>query len=676
MQKVKYYKYHIYLAAAIFVMAVISGLCNRIGIWKSLVFVFFEIAFMFFPGTMIVESLKMDYLTKIEQILLSLFSGFLLNTIVYCLLMFVKGGIFLWPVCLLIFAASIFLFIKKEVVFDKEENVSFVWKTILILNGIIFLIYLFAFSVRNMAPVSIPKNSFYSDFLYWTGDIVALKQKVPPINFRTLAEKYSYHYLSSIQLAMMSKMTGIRAVEVTGVFSYIQTNLFLILSAVCLVNRLIKSKWGKILALILLFFTTGLEEKSVVSYVWHMYILPMSFTMALALELMVFLLMIIQLRRKKMDTKILVFMLLALALCTGSKGPIGALALVGIGIACIYWIFDTGEIKKALIYGGAALFVFSFIYWGILSDGNAHFTLEKENETQEAEADIVVNEEELAALEEVFGTSDIMVKHSSAEAFLGGIGKYIDYLWYCNPVTLTAAIIGMWFAYRAKKVAIGYYMLFITCAVGTFLGHKLNYYGQSQMYFTLGVLPLAAICAGYILTSLYDKYVGIYIKKEAASYVVLCVLTIVLVWFSYANNLRGYLNENLLHGAQNLIGKELEWDDSDSSLTTNEYEAYEWLLKNTEEDTIVISDRYMNFQDFSMVVGVYSERMIYSPSDTNDITRLYCLFEGATDVIPLYEEKGVEYIVCTNRITPRAMELLPEDQIAYSNDEVVIYELY
>ena len=125
-------------------------------------------------------------------------------------------------------------------------------------------------------------------------------------------------------------MTGIQAVKVAVCYSFIESALLTGLSSYALVSRMMKNKAAQVLALLLLLFSTGYEEVVPMTYIWHMYLVPMSYDIAQALGLIVVTLLLVQLENEKTDVRNLVWSLCCL-LCGNQErgGSRGTLRLCG-----------------------------------------------------------------------------------------------------------------------------------------------------------------------------------------------------------------------------------------------------------------------------------------------------------------------------------------------------------
>ena len=254
-----------------FFMILISGVCNRIEWSVLLSILIYVICCIIIPGGGIFRLLPIRNTTFPEKILFIIAYGYIWTMILYVLLKCLKLNQYLQIVFAIQAVAFIcVIWIKKEV---EEQDC---YKKDMSWLGWVFAIFtlsLIVFSVRNSVPTFIDKNTWHNDMLFWIGDIIAIKHKIPPLNFRTLNEGYHYHYLGTLQLASISETTNISATLVAIVYSHVQSSIMLGLSAYCLFTRIITKRKTAAFALFLLFFSTGYERFVTVTWfchiIWH-----------------------------------------------------------------------------------------------------------------------------------------------------------------------------------------------------------------------------------------------------------------------------------------------------------------------------------------------------------------------------------------------------------------------
>ena len=650
------YSLYIQLGGLLFIMAAISGIANRSELWKILAFWWFQIGLILLPGMAVLQIAPVEGTTKLENLLFSYSFGYVINIMLYFVV--ASGDISdigcRW-ICLGITMISGFILYKKRSIQQEEKDIGekYLW---IIIVCTIFLIYFIAFSMKHVIPSFLGKNSWHSDLLYWIGDIVALKKDFPPVDFRTLSLNYSYHYFGALQLAFVSKATGLSAAEIALNYSYIQAVVMLGLSALSLVKRVLKRKKVILFTLFLLLFSTGWEKTTGVTFFWHIYQVPMAFNIAYSLEMIVFLLLLIQMTKGKCDHVNLFFLVAFLLICTGTKGPSGALVLLGIGIVCVNWLLKK-EYKKALLYGLVSLLAFGIIYYLLLASGNSSYL---ERAVYEDPYKIGLHNTLIVNLKIIFWKTL----------------KYFVNLILINPWIVVPAGLYILFVLLKRNIKIDDVAFLTMGAVGTILGYVLHYYGNSQIYFSLSALPFITILAGRGI-ELVAEINPLHGRERKYTTVIVTVIgTMGILATILCGNWKNSLQTYVIQGICHLCGKETDYEMVTQMMSYSEYEAYLWIMENTDRNSIFLSDRMLEEGVFCYIPGVFSERYIYRYLNEADLENGRKCFTGDSEILNLYKDKGVKYLI-QNKLISSPKKLFPEEDatLVFENEEVYVYKL-
>ena len=649
----------IILVGLIVFMTSVTGICNRINAGELLVYICFQILCLILPGAAVMALLPIKNLRKIESITLVYASGYMLTILLYAALMLTVGIRYVRGVFLLlpILACAVLAFKKnakmdctlktEEKSFEREENVIWIGTVLAV-----FFVMLVVFSMRWKIPYTAGSNNYETDFLYWTGDMVALKKHFPPKEFRTLAPGYRYHYFGALQQTAVSVVTGIQAVKVAVCYSFIESALLTGLSSYALVSRMMKNKAAQVLALLLLLFSTGYEEVVPMTYIWHMYLVPMSYDIAQALGLIVVTLLLVQLENEKTDVRNLVWSLCCLLCCTGTKSAAGAVVLCGFAAAYLYLFLSRSSRRTACIATGVMLVVFGAVgvyLWPIAKNYNLTLHL----------PDIQLN-----------GGSQAMQSLRSCAAWIVRYGVKTA---RSNCFTFIPAGIYCLYLLFSKKLKKGHLLFVVIILAGTMAAYVINFNGNSQMYFCFIAFPFAAVLTGCLAEIIFEKYL-----RGKAGYAAAGAISAAAIVFMLQNNYLGYFGSNLAAGVKN-IGSPNAVDRHKGEcllyVSQAQCEAYTWIRDNTEEDVILLSDRvWGNLHD---PTGVFSERYAYLFHDHDiDYLRGISCFAGDQEAVRYYAELGLDYIVQRKFYTP--LFTCPEDvgEVAFENEEVAVYRLY
>lgn len=625
------YRYQIELGILCFIMSLISAALNRGTIKGMLMFWIFMVCVITIPGTALLSVFPVNGSSRLESLLLSQIMGYIISMLVYSVTVLLK-----LDACLkLIYAgialiSFIILWSARKQKDEFEEINKSEEKTWMLLILILFLFSLFSFSLKNALPTFFEQNSWHKDLLYWGGDIASLTHSIPPVNFRTLDPGYSYHYFGALQVAAIAKTTGIPVAELAMQYSYIEAMIMLGLSSLCLTTRVIKK--NTIFTLFLLLFSTGLEKLTGVTFFWHIYQIPMSFNIAISLEMVVILLLLIQLEKEKLDFTILSYLLICLFVCTGTKGPSGAVVLCGIGMACLHWLVVEKNIKKVFWYGVFAVIIFLGIYKTLLMSGNGIY---------------LGNSSYVDSYKITLDNTWIV----NCKIFFWKSLKYLRYVVLINPLTFVPA--GMYVCYAAiKKNLKNEDIIFsLMIVVGTILGYVMHYDGNSEIYFTLAVFPFAAILAGKFWEKVFDDFAekG---KKTFIKKIEILVVIFVALFLDFKYNWKNSLQTSIKDGVEILQGISHDYDRKNCMMTNGEYEVYRWISHNTDFNAVFLSDRSLEEEEFCYIPGVFTERYMYNYIENNELEKTKECFQGDIEAIKYFINKHVRYIIQSRQISP------------------------
>lgn len=645
------YRYQIELGILCLLMTFISTVLNRGTIQGMFMFWIFMVGVIIVPGTALLSVFPVNASTRLESLLFSQIMGYIISMLVYSVTVLLKLDAYLK---LIYVGIALISFVILWSIRKQKDNFGEInkreEKTWMLLILILFFVSLIIFSLKNALPTFFEQNLWHNDLLWWEGDIASLTHSIPPVNFRTLNTSYSYHYFGALQVAAIAKTTGVPVAELAIQYSYIEAMIILGLSSLCLTIRVIKK--NAVFTLFLLLFSTGLEKLTGVTFFWHIYQVPMSFNIAISLEMVIILLLLIQLEKEKLDFIILSYLLICLFVCTGTKGPSGAIVLCGIGMTCLYWLAAEKNMKKAFGYGVLAVIIFGGIYKTLLVSGNGAY----------------------------LGSSSYVDSYKitldntwivNCKIFIWKLLKYFRYVVLINPFTFVPAGMYVCQAIVKKRLKFEDIIFSLMLVVGTILGYILHYYGNSEIYFTLAVFPFAAILAGKfwgkVFASLAEKQ--IFIKRTT---IFLLIFAILFLDFKY--NWKSSLQTSIKDGVGILKGISPDCDVSNRMMTNEEYEVYRWISYNTDFDAIFLSDRSLE-EGFCYIPGVFSERYMYNYLENNELEKAKECFQGDIEAIKYFIDKHIKYFIQNRQISPDFY--CPEEygRKIYDNGIIVIWEM-
>ncbi len=603
-------------------------------------------------------------LSRVETVLISYVWGHVLNIGVYLLTVPFGLGAYIKVVYIVLTLVSVGILICRA---DRERVPVFHIgrdEIIGILAIIVlFLICLIVYSMRW--ALTEQGKDFHNDLLFWIGNTIALKEQFLPIDFRALYGGYKYHYLGSMQQAVAAIVTDMPVFNLAVRYSYIGGVLIFGLASGCFVMRVVKNSKAVLFTLFLVMFATGWECLAGVTYLWHIYMVPMSFEIALGFEFVILLLVIIQNSEKRVNLYILTAVAFYLAVCTGTKGPSGMFVVCGIGIMCIYWMFVRKEYTKSLLYGVVTLASFGFVYVSLLATRQQGYVM-----VSAAEVAGSVSE----AAQAVDAVQVLYGKLSSAAMWLVG---YFRYIFLVNPWTFVPAILFSIYQIVRRAISIEQIIMLVLVVIGSILGYHIQYEGASQMYFTLAVCPFAAVLAGTGVDNIFNlcEMTGKFRKIMVNSTFV--ILLFVIGYVTITGNCKRRLSDHIRIGLAILRDEPYEQTGWNWIMSQNEYQAYDWIRENTETDAVFLSDTFfINGYHSYYYPGVFTERRIFFYRNDGDIEPGRACYDGDERAVGILKEKGIDYIIQNKYRSPgfRLSETLGEN--VFENEEMAVYKLY
>ena len=234
-------------------------------------------------------------------------------------------------------------------------------------------------------------------------------------------------------------------------------------------------------------------------------------------------------------------------------------------------------------------------------------------------------------------------------------------------------------------------MIYAACAVGLIAMFFLNYSGHSQVYFGLVTIALVPIVSFWLIEDLSQE-------TRASRFVFrLSVISMSVALVFTAASLAVYFSRHAELAVQSADPSVRH--TGYMSVTNDEYEAMEWIDKNTEYDSLLATDRYysVNPKKYSyenrwdnrfFLYAVYSNRFTYIsgsgyslpeadwPIRKEMIETNNKLYDEAFDERGnLARQLDIDYVVVSKRYTD-VNDLSNEDyELCFSNDDVTIYKI-
>ncbi len=643
----------LFLPMTFFLICLFMSLTFEHKILHGIFFALFQIFGLLLPGFAIVQLLGPEIKTNVHCLAYSYFAGFCFNIIEYFLI--VPFGFRSYAVIFpIVFALLSFLLLwvkRKTIILRfsrmvRDRN----GETICVVFFIItFGIEFFTYAGKNLLPPSIEYNRLYNDCMYWIGNSIELTKEFPVCDFRNYPEPYNYHYFSSLQLALISLVTGIKPIVLGFGYSYLQPVIMLILGGYCLFKELGTHR-DAAFGMAILLFTSGLENISRVSYSAHMFIGQFGFDYGMGL-LTFYLYILYKINiSEKVYLRDCIAMLAVLFVLCGTKGPLAAIGIVPLGILCFSWLFQKNKRKLAFGLGIPALVVFLFAYLFIV------------NISGYGDISAVFGGKKLYELSETVVALRTAIFSMAGPAFVKEVLFAIVYCVFCQPCIFILMVIAMIQSIRKRKIDAFSVSLVIGIAIGMCLAIYTGIWGGSGMYFAMAAFPMGIAFIMLNKDRLFDLTIG----------KICCVL---LFTVSFAGWVIGYKEISPIScaktGLKNYLGIENVENRSHPHFVSNsQMDAYYYLHEIAEVDEQIATNRN------GYVVGVFTECYVVSTGDTEGLFATDDPIEQEQYIIQL-KERGVKYLVYDKPYTPMFRLQCSEDgyKVLYENDSTIIYQL-
>ncbi len=656
----------------ILLLALFTGMTTVLGSasWVAgLVFFLFQNLFILVPGAGVLAVLGLKPISKLELVSFSYGIGYAVNIITYYLVML--SGIkayAVWVLSLETLLAAVVLHKKKDCLPAPEEDAA---GNIIcgVMLCIFFLCRFFLYFGVNKIPSAGESNFYTADLMYYIGNSVEMAKECPPMDFRWHIQPYKYHLFGSAQMALLQMTVKIPMVILEFSYGFIQPCILLVFSTYSLLKRLGLKKVFCALGLFAALFMTGWEEGTICSYMAHILIVPFGLDIGLAYMILSVLFYILYLREKNTNGGILLALLLFMATCTGAKGPFGVVFTGAVGIDCAYRFCVKRAYKQTLAVGLGVLGIFLLVFFGVISEG--FNTVNGANSLDITLLGIVLDSRAGGAVLR-------RLPASLPQGIRYGIAA-VSYLIMAIPGLgmLPVAI----FAARKKinKDVLEKNLIFVyIIVVGVFLGFLTSQSGYSQMYFLLAVIPFVAVLLAKVLSGMEGRLKNLIAVGTAAVILLL--------------GIRGYKQYQDYYetGLDNLTkGLGTGWQTEQPNLVTyEEYEAYEWIRKNTEENSLLVSNVMLRpNHGRSFVTGAFSERHLwlegweygYAVRTADEVSRQQDITARAMEndavAIGTLVNEGVDYLVQIKQISPGFRLGAQFGCPVFENNGVCIYQL-
>lgn len=651
------------------ILVLIAGCVGRREVSESVIFWLYQIFCISLPGIVICRRIKIGIRTDFELLVLGYFAGYIMNLALYYVLAPFMGDIspIGFRIGMGIIAVTSLICICKERDFRIRSDKG--GKCL----GLAFILVYFAlltvlYNGRNILPPAADAD-LPNDVCIWLGNTISLMKKFPPVNFIWYVHPLAYHYFSSMQLAVLSLVSGLEASGVAFSFSYVQSTFLLMGGSYLALREFANKKYIIAGAMTVLFFTTGVEAQSTVTYATHLFLEPFGLEYGLAFS---FLLIYLIRRFFRIDIRPgqTAVILICLAALLGIKLPLGCILLVYLGIICISWLFS-GRIKKAFGTGISLIAVFLLIFFGVCNSHNTYpMSLnwyESAQEQAEEPAEGVPEEEteREPVPEEVSGQEDSPGLWLRFKIF---VYDCLEYVYQANPVIMILGVV--FFLLKllvCRRISVEDIATISAWGTGVFIGSQGHMIGMSEMYFIMGTFPIVVCWTAYNLDMVLQA------AKVRVFRAAICVPVMIVIAFGIRNTRENtyfclkdiwpVAIERVRHPREE--GKNIYG----ASITRAEYAACQYVKSETETQDIIYE---INAVGLSHLYGLFTER--YSIVYNEMISREY-LLRKIEDELPLARGQKEVFVIVAEEIEKTEQQLDELGECVFEQEGVKVLKV-
>lgn len=613
-----------------------------VGVIDNLSFAVFQILLLALPGASLTLALFKDReFSPLGFIFVSYALGYALNIAGYFVTAFIGissvhalivAGVF---TVILVLTAALkirtdgFCLIRKFSKGDVPYIVLFV---------LFFAVVVCEYSTRYSVPAADDTiRVYHADALFWVENSAALKKGFPPEEFRLSGTRLYYHYFASVWVAFASLITGIDTFSISYALYPFGKCLLLFGGLYSAALVWFDKERDRILFLLVLLFTTGLEKYSIINYVAHIVTLPFGFDIAHAYGAYFLAGLYLQFREKQFSVCLVVVTAVAFLMCAGHKAPLALIYLVFAGIICFFWLIKK-QTGKAFANGISVLVCFAAVMVlcvGFLTGVESRVNAGQFSHCALLRAGPLFEQYEAVALS---GAS----ARSKLAAYISSMTKLVLSV---HPLVLFLVFTGIVVLIVRKNADIIDAALLATFCVGMCMGLFNAQEGVSQMYYCM-----AAFVPGTLLgLRNYDYFFG---RTPKAAF---AMSSAFLIFGGYL--FFGSLSEKKADVPT--TGASLP-----GSIQYSDYEALCWIRDNTAVDSVIVSDRSAVLGiDNYMYYGTFSERAEYLEGDryfygtyvderASRRETIKALYENDESALEDVKAVAVDYIIQTKWITP------------------------
>ena len=651
----------------------------------------FMLFYVLLPGCLIIDAAgpKCDHMSTF--LIRGFFTGFALNILLYFITDLIGNDLLLYAVCPVLSVVAIVRIIRGRS--GRRISVRSLYKNIpaglFLFVALVFLYSFFTTQCTYIPPYKAAFATIKLDFGFHAGIINALAEGFPPDNPWVSGMSIYYHFFTEMLYSIPVRLFGVHSEEVLlSCTPYIITP---VLS--CALYSFFREfladgkKCGFCCLSLILANMFVLKDYPSSWFLYHLFSNINNAGMGVAGMLVILPVLKAWDPGVKRDSergalKDVIFLAVMIMLTTGIKGPMAVVIVGGlIGTVLLGLIMrklSWKVIPPTVIATAAFIFIYIYVVGARgVSQTNGH-------------GGTLLNPWEV--------TDIFFLKNRILDLFPSRTMGLPALLLCFVLMSLTAFAVPFIIGYirelflvlsGRKDFCLSKVTVYASCLVGYLALLLLNYSGHSQVYFGFASLILVPVIAFWYLEDLERKGTSFAKVIKAIFIIFLCLTALTAAQDMY----------RMAGNAQRRYEKRDKESQVYRAVSSSEYEGLIWLRDNTDDDSLIASDRYysVSLDDYSVVsrshnthfaYAIYSERDQYLEGsgfsltpDEYELRRE--MIHNVNDMMDAEnDERGdlarsldVDYVLVSKRFND-AGDLSNEDyQLVYTNDEIDIYEV-
>ena len=651
----------------------------------------FMLFYVLLPGCFIIKAADLggDHISTF--LARSFFTGFIVNILLYYVTDIIGINVLLYAAGPILSALCITDLIRSRAyrAYDLRKLIKGIPSGLFLFLALVFIYSFLTTQCTYIPPYKSAFESIKLDFGFHAGIINGLANDFPPDNPWVSGMTIHYHYFTEMLYSIPVRLFGIHSDEILlSCTPYIVTPV-LGCALYSFFKEFTKASENHGFYCLSLILSNMFILKSYPSS-WFLYHLFSNINNSgLGAAAMLTAIPVLKawdpsdrIDSERSKAKYVVFLIAIVMLTTGIKGPMVVVLLGGmVGTVLLGLILRKLDWRAAVVTAvSSAAFLFVYVYV-VGSDGSG------------------LSNDEGGALFNPWEVTDIFfLKSEIMELSSSTMVRHITLLIALLIISLTAFIVPfvlgylreLWMVLTGRKeFRFSRVTVYASCMVGYIALLVFNYSGHSQVYFGFASLIFVPVISFWFIEDISEKKGSFAAVIKAIFILCLCITTLTMA-------------QDYIRLGSNAV-KHYDKRDKDTNsyrdVSTEEYEGLVWLRDNTDEDSLIASDRYFSVSlekyDYTVrghnthfAYAIYSERDQYLEGSGFSISyEQYDLREEMINNLELmqdpdYDGRGdlarsldVDYVLVSKRFSD-AGDLSNEDYtLVFSNDDMDIYKV-